>query len=120
MPEFMFTSDASNSNYASTMVAEGPAVKMFERLQAGMIERDLEILWRVLENAVAAGKLPAPTCDVIEIQATPPSVSVRDNLRDAQVAQIAYRHGVLSTQTWSRQLGLDYEQEQKNRRLHNN
>lgn len=118
MPEFMFTSDASNSNYASTMVAEGPAVKMFERLQAGMIERDLEIMWRVLENAVAAGKLPAPTCDVIEIQATPPSVSVRDNLRDAQVAQIAYRHGVLSTQTWSRQLGLDYEQEQTNRRLH--
>ena len=24
MPEFMFTSDASNANYASTMVAEGP------------------------------------------------------------------------------------------------
>lgn len=118
MPEFMFTSDASNSNYASTMVAEGPAVKMFERLQAGMIERDLEILWRVLENAVAASKLPAFTCNLIEIQATPPSVSVRDNLRDAQVAQIAYRHGVLSTQTWSRQLGLDYEQEQQNRRLH--
>ena len=34
MPEFMFTSDASNANYASTMVAEGPAVRMFERLQA--------------------------------------------------------------------------------------
>ncbi len=26
MPEYMFTSDASNSNYASTLVAEGPAV----------------------------------------------------------------------------------------------
>ena len=34
MPEFMFTSDASNANFASTMVAEGPAVRMFERLQA--------------------------------------------------------------------------------------
>jgi hypothetical protein len=33
MPEFMLTSDASNANYASTMVAEGPAVKMFQRLQ---------------------------------------------------------------------------------------
>ncbi|MCA9221237.1 MAG: phage portal protein, partial [Planctomycetales bacterium] len=109
MPEFMFTSDASNSNYASTMIAEGPAVKMFERLQASTVERDLEIMWRVLENAVAAGKLPPTTCDVIEIQATPPSVSVRDHFRDAQVAQIAYRHGVLSPQTWSRQLGLDYE-----------
>ena len=27
MPEFMLTSDASNANYASTMVAEGPAVQ---------------------------------------------------------------------------------------------
>ena len=40
MPEFMFTSDASNANYSSTLVAEGPAVKMFERLQASMIEQD--------------------------------------------------------------------------------
>ena len=34
MPEFMLSSDASNANYSSTMVAEGPAVKMFERLAA--------------------------------------------------------------------------------------
>ena len=32
MPEFMLSSDASNANYSSTMVAEGPAVKMFDRL----------------------------------------------------------------------------------------
>ena len=44
MPEFMFTSDASNANYASTMVAEGPAVKMFDRLQQDMIEDDLELM----------------------------------------------------------------------------
>ena len=30
MPEFMLTSDASNANFASTMVAEGPALKMFD------------------------------------------------------------------------------------------
>src|ERR671937_615056 len=56
MPEFMFTSDASNSNYASTLVAEGPAVKMFERLQAGMIEQDRAVMGRVVDNAIAAGK----------------------------------------------------------------
>ncbi|HPP54773.1 MAG TPA: phage portal protein, partial [Thermoguttaceae bacterium] len=48
MPEFMLTSDASNANYASTMVAEGPAVKMFERLQQDMITDDLEVLWFAL------------------------------------------------------------------------
>ncbi len=59
MPEFMLTSDASNANYSSTMVAEGPAVKMFDRLQHDMIEDDLELLWRVVGHAVEAGRLPA-------------------------------------------------------------
>ena len=44
MPEFMLTSDASNANYSSTMVAEGPAVKMFDRLQHEMLGDDIELL----------------------------------------------------------------------------
>ena len=43
MPEFMLTSDASNANYSSTMVAEGPAVKMFDRLQHEMLRDDIEL-----------------------------------------------------------------------------
>ena len=42
LPEFMLTADASNANYASTMVAEGPAVKLFEAEQrwlAGELSR---------------------------------------------------------------------------------
>src|SRR3954467_7140799 len=70
MPEFMFTSDASNSNYASTLVAEGPAVKMFERLQAGMIEHDRAVMWRVIGNAVAAGTLPPNVAEVVQLQIT--------------------------------------------------
>ena len=41
------------------MVAEGPAVKMFDRLQHDMIEDDLELLSRVVGHAVEAGRLPA-------------------------------------------------------------
>ncbi len=118
MPEFMFTSDASNSNYASTLVAEGPAVKMFERLQASMIEHDRAVMWRVIENGVAAGLLPAGVVDVVDLQITPPSLHVRDRLQQAQVDQIAFNHGVLSPQTWSQHLGLDYAQEQKNLAMH--
>jgi len=114
MPEFMFTSDASNSNFASTMVAEGPAVRMFERLQAGMIESDRAMMWRVVENAIHSGQLPADVRENIEIQITGPTLRVRDHLREAQVDRIAYTHGVLSPQTWSQHLGLDYDQEQKN------
>ena len=114
MPEFMFTSDASNANFASTMVAESPAVRMFERLQANMIEQDREVMWRVVRNAVDAGTLPRKTPDCIEIQIAGPSLQVRDAVREAQVDRIAYTHGVLSPQTWSQHLGLDFDQEQKN------
>jgi capsid protein len=118
MPEFMFTSDASNANFASTMMAESPAIRMFERLQASMIEQDRAVLWRVIDNAVAAGQLPANVRDVIEIQIMPPTLRVRDALRDAQVDKIAYANGILSPQTWAQHLGLDYDQEQKNLAMH--
>ncbi len=114
MPEFMFTSDASNANFASTLVAEGPAMKMFERLQMSMIEHDKAVMRRVIDNAVAAGRLPRNVHDFVHIQAVPPSLQVRDQLQQAQVDRIAYSHGVLSPQTWSQHLGLDYDQEQKN------
>ncbi|MEN0109740.1 MAG: hypothetical protein AAF805_03360 [Planctomycetota bacterium] len=117
MPEFMFTSDASNANFASTMVAEGPAVKMFERLQAAMIEQDRTVLRRVIENAVGAGRLPADALTAVEVQVAPPSVQVRDRRHEAEVDEIAFRHGVLSRQTWSQKLGLDYDQEQQNLRM---
>jgi len=118
MPEFMFTSDASNSNFASTMVAEGPAVKMFERLQASMLDLDCDVMWRVIENAIAVGKLPGNIRELVDIQITPPSLHVRDQLREAQVNRIAYEHGILSPQTWSQRQGLDYDQEQKNLAMH--
>jgi hypothetical protein len=118
MPEFMFTSDASNANFASTLVAEGPAMKMFERLQTSMVEQDTAVMRRVIDNAVAAGKLPGNVHEFVHLQAVPPSLHVRDQLQQAQVDQIAYNHGVLSPQTWSQHLGLDYDQEQKNMAVH--
>jgi len=54
----MLTSDASNANYSSTMVAEGPALRMFARLQAEQVCDDLEVMWRVVNAAIAAGQLP--------------------------------------------------------------
>ena len=36
MPEYMLSGDASNANFSSTMVAEGPAVKTFEEMQADL------------------------------------------------------------------------------------
>jgi len=111
MPEFMLSSDASNANYSSTMVAEGPAVKMFQRLQHDMIEEDLEVMWRVVQGAVQSGRLPAEALTALDIQATPPTLAVRDRLREAQADQILVRNKAMSTQTMSMRHGLDPDRE---------
>jgi hypothetical protein len=118
MPEFMFSSDASNANYASTMIAEGPAVRMFERLQQSLATDDRALLWRVIDHAIAVGCLPSDTRLLIDLQITPPALVARDALQETRVHAIAHQRGILSPQTWSQRLGLDYEQEQKNLAMH--
>jgi hypothetical protein len=113
MPEFMLTSDASNANYASTMVAEGPAVKMFERLQHDMLEDDLELLRRVVTHAAAAGRISAEAVAAVDILGIPPQLAVRDRLKEAQADQILLRNGALSAQTMAMRHGLDPEREQR-------
>jgi hypothetical protein len=100
------------------MVAESPAIKMFERLQAGLIEQDRAVMWRVIEGAIAAGTLPRNVPNLVDIQISPPSLLVRDQLQQAKVDRIAFNKGLLSPQTWSQHLGLDYDQEQKNLAIH--
>jgi len=107
MPEFMLTSDASNANYSSTMVAEGPAVKMFERLQHEMIEDDREVIRRVLSASVEAGRLPPETLTAIDVQIIPPTLAVRDRLKDAQADQILVRNGAMPPETMALRHGLE-------------
>ncbi|HWB01221.1 MAG TPA: phage portal protein [Pirellulales bacterium] len=114
MPEFMLSSDASNGNYASTMIAETPAVRMFERMQAQQIADDLEVMRRVIRNACLAGRLPLEALTSVTIQAEPPTLAMRNRLEEAEVFQIQYQNGILSPQTWSAMAGLDYRQEQSN------
>jgi hypothetical protein len=112
----MLTSDASNANYASTMVAEGPAVRMFSRMQAELVEDDLLVMRRVLSAAASAGRLPHDVLALVEVQAVPPSLAVRDQLKETQMFRIQNQSGILSPQTWSQLAGLDYDQEQTNLR----
>ncbi|MDO4630318.1 MAG: phage portal protein [Planctomycetia bacterium] len=96
MPEFMLTSDASNANYSSTMIAEGPAVRMFERLQHEMISEDLRLMKRVLFNAVTAQKLPPEVLTALRVQSIPPKLSVRDRLAEIQADRILVELGAMS------------------------
>jgi capsid protein len=120
MPEFMLSSDASNANYSSTMVAEGPAMRMFQRLQAEQVCDDLLVMRRVIDNAVASGRLPADAQSLVEIQAVPPSLAIRDQLQESHRHRIEHAAGILSPQTWSQLAGFDYDQEQTNIAAHAN
>jgi len=113
MPEFMLTSDASNANYSSTMVAEGPAVRMFQRLQHDMIEDDLELLDRVIRTATEAGRLPVEALDSVEVQGISPTLAVRDRYKETKADEILVRAGAMSRQTMSTRHGLDAEKERE-------
>lgn len=114
MPEFMLTSNAANANFSSTMIAEGPAVKMFERLQQTMICDDLEVLNMALQHAANSRLLTHEEVAMCEIQAEPPTVRVRDGLQESQIRQTDMAAGILSPQTAAAQAGYDYETEQDN------
>ena len=82
LPEFMLTSDASNANFASTMVAEGPAVKLFQSEQL-FFARHFRQLWRrVVSDSVARGALPGDAPDRVRLEWTFPKLIARDRPRE--------------------------------------
>lgn len=123
MPEWMLTVDASNANYSSSMVAEAPSTKNFERFQAfygrrfgdGRYSRGhfCGAVWRAIAYAVDAGRLPREALTEIEIQAEAPSLTARDKDKETGRAERLNKAGVLSKQTWSQWEGLDREQERR-------
>ena len=113
MPEFMLTSDASNANYSSTMVAEGPAVKMFERLQHEMLEDDREVMRARVAHAVASGRLPADALESGRNARHSAHARRARSAQDAQADQILVRNGAMSTATMAMRFGLDPEHERQ-------
>lgn len=113
MPEFMFTSNASNANYASTMVAEGPAVKYFQRLQRDMIVDDLEVMDRVLDAAVEAGQLSPETRGKISIDVEAPRLESRDRAKEVTADMQLVTGGAMSLHTTRLRHDLEPEFEEK-------
>jgi hypothetical protein len=112
MPEFMLTADANRAHYASTLAAEGPAVKTFRRWQARIIADDLQVFDRLLDRAVEAGLISQNERQSVAIHAEPPTVAVRDAKQDAETNAIKLAAGVKSRTTWQLEDGLDPMREQ--------
>jgi capsid protein len=80
MPEYMTTSDASNGNYASLLVAEGPPYKNFLRVQTTYRRIFTPIVQEILERGVEAGKLPKEAVELLKLKAVPPIITTREPL----------------------------------------
>ena len=118
LPEFMLTSNASNGNYSSTMVAEGPAVRTFRTIQSMLKAADLELIDDAIEWAIQCKRLPEGILDEVEIQVELPQLSTRDAAAEANANKTYLDAKVLSRQTLSSKLGLEYDQEQENIKAH--
>ena len=102
LPEFMVSGDASNSNYASTMVAEGPGIREFEDFIDFFKDVIIYDMWPAVMMQANIYKPSEPTIIV------PPLVS-RDREKETKINQILFESGVISLDEWRRREGLDID-----------
>lgn len=116
-PEFIISGDASNANYASTLIAGGPFVRYCERRQTRLARSHSRTLWRVLKHACEDGRIRSSYDELkrlIDLQVTGPEVAIADRVGETARREMLVRGGVMSRKTWADKEGLDYEQEQAN------
>lgn len=120
LPESVVSGDASGTNFASALVAEGPATKAFEKKQRTYVTFQRSLFWKVIRIAHEAGRFDsfgitlAELRKAIELEIEPPTVAVRDLVNETTVNQILKQNGILSPRTWAGRESLDYDQEIRN------
>ena len=119
MPEYMVSGDASNANYASTLVAESPFTKMALFEQHAEMKRHSRLLWRVLSLRIEEFERYGVRSirhlkRLVTLGIEAPVIEVRDKLQEEQILDAQAAAGVLSKRTRSDKSGLDWEKEQKN------
>ena len=125
MPEYMISGDASNANFASTLVAESPFVKARERDQRYYASLKEEFVWKAIglelrpggklyRLLTQAGVTLAMLRRMVRVIATGPAVASRDMEQVARTNETLHRNGILSRRTWAAEAGYDYDEEQAN------
>lgn len=115
LPEFMVTADASNANYASTLVAEGPAVRHFAAWQSFFIGQWQKLFGMVMADAVRLGLLHPDEFERLDLRIVPPPLAVRDRYADALADAVYFDRGALSLQELARRDHADPEQMRRER-----
>ncbi len=109
MPEYILTSDASNANFASTMVAEGPFVQAIVAWRRYFLFQYRRTFVKILRsNSEFVDRV-----DQLILNGDGGNLVVRDRLQDRQADKIGWEIGALSPQEVSRREGVEPEQMQR-------
>ncbi len=116
-PEWLVSGDASNGNYASSLVAEAPFGRTCMAAQAFYSARFKRPVTAAIKARCDAGKLRAggrtwswdEVRTQVDIEVEPPTLTVRDPLQEAQRHQIEIQAGTNSPQNVCQEMGRDYE-----------
>lgn len=108
MPEYLITGDASNANYASTLVAESPFVKYCEHEQAILKLIHTHIYWRVLYIKFLYGAFSGfgvrsfrELQQAVRPEVTAPPVATQDLLAQTERLATLNERGILNRRRWA-------------------
>lgn len=114
MPEYMISADASNANYASTLVAESPFVKAREADQYFYSQHFKLVLMKALKIAVDHGRFRSygigswgEFVAQIDVRIQPPPVATRNKAELLSELSATYDRGLMDGNEWRLALGYD-------------
>ena len=115
MPEFVYSSDASNGTYSSTLVASDPFVKYCELEQALYGGHYVCLAWKAMRMHTEGGLLRGRSWEqiraMLDIVAEYASPASGDKTEQAQANKILHDAGIMSKRTWASDAGLDLDEE---------
>ena len=115
MPEYLISGDASNGNYASSLVSEAPFVKYCEHEQAFYASHFVSLIWKATAILCRNGRLAG--CDFnalrhyLQIDGEYQSPASRDAQQQLEVNRGLHDLGVMSKRSLAADHGLDFDEE---------
>lgn len=116
MPEYMISGDASNGNFASTLVSEAPFTKSAEAKQGLFVSKRKELCLKAIAMMCRSGVIATPFSEVmrqVEVIVEGPQVAVRDLDKAHIIHKEEYELGARSMESWREDAGLDGDLESR-------
>ena len=111
-PEMIFTSDYSNANYSSSLIAQNPFVREIEEWQDFLSDFYKELTEEIIEKKKEFGGFPSNIDVDCRIEFPP---MMRDDIEKLSKAfETLFKYKAISKKTWQAKMGLDPDIEKIN------